>query len=318
MNRLLIPLFLLLPFLSPGQRVIETFYDFGWRQTSPENASFYAVVKRTDSGWYRQVEYIHSNSYFSQGLYQDAECTIEHGYDHMYYPNGNLRAFGKFTRGVRTGLWRTYYENGTPMDSVVYRNGKPQISKTWFPNGVLKDSMVLDEDGNGDFISWYDNGQLSSIGKVAMFENHADQWKYFHKNGKLGAYITYKYRTDRIIDSRYYDETGKMGRAQKDRGAIFPGRANAWNEYLEKNVQMPDRFRLEGGSSATVVIHAYINTEGKIASAYVKVPLHPVFDSAVLNAVNASPAWIPAIHHNRKIYHEIDVPFTFIQKHRPR
>jgi hypothetical protein len=78
---------------------------------------------------------------------------------------------------------------------------------------------------------------------------------------------------------------------------------------------MPDSFRLEGGRQATVVIHAYINAEGRVTGAYVKVPLHPVFETAVLKAVNASPPWIPAIHHNRKIYDEIDVPFTFIQKH---
>lgn len=73
MYRLLIPLFLLLPFHSPGQREIETYYDFGWRQTAAEDARFYGVIKRTDSGWYRQIEYIHANSYYSQGLYQDAD-----------------------------------------------------------------------------------------------------------------------------------------------------------------------------------------------------------------------------------------------------
>ena len=149
--------------------------------------------------------------------------------------------------------------------------------------------MVLDEDGNGDFVSWYDNGKLSSTGKVVNFDRHADQWKYYHKNGQPAAYITYNLRNDKILDSRYFDESGKQARAEKDWDAVFPGRANAWQEYLEKNVVLPLGYRFEGGNKVTVVIHAFITAEGQVTGAYVKVPLHPSFDEAVLKAVNASP-----------------------------
>jgi hypothetical protein len=314
--RLCVKILLLLsfPLLSAAQKVVETHYDYKWTKTTAEDASFFGVNTKTDSGWFMQVEYIHSNSYYLQGLYQDADGVIPNGFVAWHYSNGHLKSIGKYVEGKKVGLWLSYYANDTPQDSIIYIDGQRQVAKSWFPNGVLKDSMVLDEDGNGDFISWYDNGRLSSTGRVARFDKHADQWKYYHKNGTLAANLAYKHRTDKIIDSRYFNESGKETKAEKDRDAVFPGGATAWSLYLEKNVVIPQGFHLEGGRKATVVIHAFINTEGKVTGAYVKVPLHPTFDEAVLKAVNNSPSWIPAIHHNRKVYDEIDVPFTFIQR----
>src|SRR5690348_9021100 len=164
MHRLLIPLLLLLPFLSPGQRVIETYYDYRWIQSAPEDASFYGVAKRTDSGWYRQIEYLHSNSYYLEGLYQDADGIVPNGWTAAYYANGNLKSFGRYLRGKRIGSWITYYEDGKHEDSSIYIDGNRRIAKSWYPNGVLSDSLVLDEDGNGEAISWYDNGQVTSFG----------------------------------------------------------------------------------------------------------------------------------------------------------
>ena len=123
MYRFLIPLILLSPLRSSGQRVIETFYDYKWLQTSAEDASFFGTMKRTDSGWYRQVEYIHSNSWYSEGLYVDADATIPNGYNYIYYPNGKLKASGKFMQGKRVGLWLTHYESGKLEDSLYYING---------------------------------------------------------------------------------------------------------------------------------------------------------------------------------------------------
>lgn len=313
MSRLFVLVLFLSPLLSPAQKVVETYYDYSWQVTNKQDASFWSVARKTDSGWHKKVYYLRSNTTYLEGLYNDVEGAIPDGYVSWYYSSGTLKSTGKYQKGKKAGLWLSYYADGIIQDSIVYNKGERQAAKSWFPNGVLKDTMVLDEDGNGDFISWYDNGRLSSAGRVIKFYYHADQWKYYHKNGKLAANLAYNHRTDKIMDSRYFDESGTVGKALKDRDASFPGGMTAWNQYLEKNVVIPAGFNLEGTDKATVVVHAFINTEGLITGAYVKVPLHPAFDSAVLKAINDSPAWIPAVHHNRKIYDEIDVPFSFIR-----
>jgi hypothetical protein len=56
-----------------------------------------------------------------------------------------------------------------------------------------------------------------------------------------------------------------------------------------------------------------VDENGKVSDAYTNVPFHPDFERIALDVVRRSPAWTPAMDHNRKIKAVFRQPVVFRQ-----
>ncbi len=61
------------------------------------------------------------------------------GYWKMYYPDGSLRAQGKFVNGRKSGRWNYFFSNKNKEQIGIYRRGKPEKTWIWYyENGNIR------------------------------------------------------------------------------------------------------------------------------------------------------------------------------------
>jgi antitoxin component YwqK of YwqJK toxin-antitoxin module len=301
---------------SYSQKFIERYFDHNWKETvSADQARFYSLAENKDSGWLRRDYYINLKKVQMLGLYKDKENKIKNGTFYWLYPSGVFKQVGKYTDNMKEGIWMSFYDNGVMADSANYKNGFPLgISLSWYRDGTMRDSLNVNESGNGVYVSWFDNGQPSSAGRYIEFDKQHGRWQYFHKNGKISSVELY----DRgmLKGKQYFDEGGRsIDTTSNDKVAEFPDGNKGWQKYLSKNLHFPPNTEIANSHFAFVVISGIINEEGKVAHAEVSVPFNSEFDEIALKAVKNSPAWLPAISHNRKVYYYFSQSVMFSQSY---
>lgn len=95
-----------------------------------------------------------------------------HGDYRSYYPNDNLKTFGKFSNGLKSGVWRNWDENGALLSVYTWKSGKRDGSFKIY-NGVSH--QVLKE-GN------YRNGLLN--GRVVEYFSNDSSRAFYYKKGE--------------------------------------------------------------------------------------------------------------------------------------
>lgn len=86
----------------------------------------------------------------------------------QYFPNGQIRIFGKYEKGKRTGLWSAFFEDGKKNSETEYVDGEK----------------------HGKSLVWYSHGELFYQG---YYENNekVGVWKFYTREGKMEREINY-------------------------------------------------------------------------------------------------------------------------------
>lgn len=92
--------------------------------------------------------------------------------------------------------------------------------------------------------------------------------------------------------------------------AEFPGGADAWRRYLERNLHIPEQ-AIERGTQGTVSVQFIIDQEGKISQVEaLNDPGNGLAEEAV-RIIQRGPRWIPAQQNNRKVKYRHIQRITF-------
>jgi TonB family protein len=291
----------------------ESYYDFYWKPCSSENARYYSVLEKTDSGWFRNDFFLSSRSLQMQSLFEDEACKIENGFCRYFYANGNPLLIGREIHGKQEGICIRYYSNGMMSDSALFHEGRVVDKRfKWHRNGYMSDSISRINDSTEVQFGWFDDGALAYAGFLVNGKQNA-KWKYFYHNGKISSLEIYE--NGKITSAEYFDESGQ---AQTDtstvnREANFKGGPEAWKKYLEKNLYWPINLQFSTNATITVGVDFTVDENGKLGDVEVSLPFHPGFDAIALKIVKNCPAWIPAIEHNRKVKAYRRQPISFKQ-----
>lgn len=290
----------------------KQYYDWEWKPSNPEDARFVSLTEKTDSGWLRRDFYLSTKKSQMKGLYKDSALKIKNGWFRYFYINQIVSSQGNYVNEKKDGLWISYHFNGIMKDSVWYHAGYPETITGWHSNGIMSDSSVYNTDGTSTHKYWFDNGQLSHTGQ--SFGTRQDgKWQYFHKNGQLAAVEEYK--ANELVSRLYYNEAGQAiaNTTSNDRPASFKGGPKKWRSFLLNNLDFLDGVKLVNTYFVTVVLALTIDEDGNITDVYVDVPVSPKFDEQAIKVIKKSPAWIPAVDHNRNIKYHTRQSITFGQ-----
>jgi hypothetical protein len=89
-----------------------------------------------------------------------------------YYKNGSIKTECHYLNGVLDGIYTSYYSNGNKHVEQLFKNGKHwDYSKSYFPNGQLRDLAqrnegamqkfeIYDKQGNMVYHEIYQNGKV--------------------------------------------------------------------------------------------------------------------------------------------------------------
>ena len=308
----LLLLTLAMHFTTCGQAK-ETYYDFFWKESTPENATYYSVKLKTDSGWLQSDYYIRTKRLQMSALYSDEASKIHNGHAHFFYANGLPSIVGTMINNKQEGVCVSYHSNGMMSDSALFNNGKVVDKRfRWHPNGAMSDSIARINDSTYVQIGWFDDGKISHAG-YAVNEKQHGKWQYFHNNGQASALETYA--NGKLGAAEYFDEQGKSVKdtSKVNRSASFAGGQAAWTRYLQRNLYWPKGLSFATTATATVGIRFWVDENGKVTDADVYMPFHEAFDEIALKIIKNSPKWLPAISHNRKVRVEMRQPVMFSQ-----
>ena len=290
----------------------ERYYDFEWKETDVGHARFYSIGEATDSGWHRQDLFINGLTLQMDGVYEDSTCKTQNGKFTFAYPNKVVQSTGRYLHGKKQGLWLDFHPNGMMADSTVYDSGNPiGMKRGWHPNGYLSDSATYNADGSGVEVRWFDNGNVSFAGVLsAGFKKHG-KWQFFHKNGHISAIEIYDH--GQLKEKQYYDEQGQAiaDTTSRDRKAAFRGGSKDWLKYLNGHLYWPPNYNITNTDAVSVVISMTVDEDGKVTDAYVSTPFYPPFENIALSVIRHSPAWTPAIEHNRRVSSQLKQPVVF-------
>ena len=293
---------------------IEKFFDYQWNPCEANMARFYAMIEHTDSGWLRHDYFLVEKKLHMKGLYNDSACKMANGHFYFFDTNGILESTGQYRDNKKDGIWFGFYSNGFYSDSTVYASGEPTgTSLQWYKNRYLSDSSVYNTDGNAVSVSWFDDGAVSSAGRLnALHQNHG-KWQFFHRNGKLSA--TEIYDNGKLVDRKYFAEDSSPITDTTDytNCAIFPGGIPAWTKFLEKKLYFPNNYQIVNRDKAVVVVVFTVDENGDVKDVKLQTPFHPAFDDIAVSIIKKSPKWLPAISHNRKVPYKHTQTINFTQ-----
>jgi len=295
-----------------GQR-IEKFYDYNHKESTVENARFYSVKLKTDSGWFRQDYYIQDLKLQMRGTYEDSSLKIGNGQFIYVYSNQKIKQIGKMIHGKKEGIWLTFHPNGYLSDSTVYKSGNPiGVSFGWHDNGVLRDSTKYEPDGRSTKVIWFDNGVLSSAGRYNEKGKETGVWIYNRKDGKLAAKEIYE--EGKIKNRIYYDLAGNPEKdtSNRDANATFKGGVKELMNYLGKHLVFPEAYKIIHTNQVTILVNFTIDETGVLKIIEHSIPFKTPFDNEVDRVLKKMPLWTPGISHNRNITQYFNLPVTFI------
>ncbi len=101
-----------------------------------------------------------SSSNFTITNKQDT-AIVSDGESIQRYKNGVIKMKGLMKDGKREGLWKSWYEDGTPWSQTTFSAGiKNGATTTWFPNGKKRyEGFFLNDIESGKWKYWDENGK---------------------------------------------------------------------------------------------------------------------------------------------------------------
>ena len=95
-------------------------------------------------------------------ILDSAASVVSDGEEIIRFKNGVIKMRGMKKDGKREGLWKSWYENGSPWSETTFKEGKK----------------------NGKTITWYDNEQKRYEGFYTD-DTESGKWKYWNEKGEL-------------------------------------------------------------------------------------------------------------------------------------
>lgn len=75
----------------------------------------------------------------------------------VFHENGQVYMMGKIVDHERGGVWKTYYEDGTPWSETSFKAGLTDgPTKTWYKNGKIRFTGFYTEGEKTGTWYWYD------------------------------------------------------------------------------------------------------------------------------------------------------------------
>lgn len=103
-----------------------------------------------------------SDTVTSDFVFEQPKDTVPHNGEYIsYYKNGVMEMRGVMKNGKREGLWKSWYEDGSPW------------SETTFEDGIK----------NGKTTTWYDNEQKRYEGYYTN-DKESGTWTFWDESGK--------------------------------------------------------------------------------------------------------------------------------------
>jgi len=98
-------------------------------------------------------------------VFVDSKDTIANEGEYIKrYKNGVIEIRGMMKNGNRDGLWKSFYEDGTPWSETTFKDGiKNGKTTTWYPTGQMRyTGFYTNDKESGKWMYYDEKGNISN------------------------------------------------------------------------------------------------------------------------------------------------------------
>lgn len=150
--------------------------------------------------------------YFEDGkiklMHEYPKCANKSNYIRThFYSNGQKSSYGYFINNLKSGVFKTWFENG--QLSAIWETEKGKSigkAKCFREDGTLeREAIAYGEAFKGYFKFYYEDEKLESEGETLNDSTKIGKWIEYYKNGKPEYIWNYELGKRNGISSTYYE-----------------------------------------------------------------------------------------------------------------
>ncbi|HET6225663.1 MAG TPA: hypothetical protein VFF27_05245 [Bacteroidia bacterium] len=91
------------------------------------------------------------------------DTVVSNGEQIYYHKNGKVEMRGVMKDKKRDGLWKSFYDNGTPWSETTFKDGKKEgKTTTWYENGQKRyEGFFKNDVESGRWVFWNEDGSIA-------------------------------------------------------------------------------------------------------------------------------------------------------------
>ena len=263
--------------------------------------------------WHAQQFSIAKLTLLQDAFYEDEAMAIKHGPWMQYHDNGMMSDSVAYVHNKAHGERLNWDRDGKLTALLHYTNNiLTDTCVRWHSNGAVASIRVCNERGTGlEQLRGKDGKTVVGSGSVVEGKKQG-LWVFKDMNGVLSQQI--EYAADTIVNITCYDTNGAIEIGQQacveKKSAGFPGGLTGWRTFLERNMRYPDEAQT-AKLSGEVVCRFIVDENGNIKNPEIVSSPGLALSKEALRILRASPKWVPAELHNRKMEVEQTQKLTF-------
>lgn len=272
-----------------AQDFVDTVYfDQDWKQSQPDAASYYRIIKTTSDGSYLFTveDYFLSGQIQMTGTFRSIRPDYKTGTFIYWYENGNKQAECEYENNELNGQYLEWYENGRQKSIQYFYQGKLNGTyQSWKDDGIPKlNIQYLDGKKHGYFISYYPNGKPV---RKDLYEND--------------EFIEGKCFNDKEEPITYFPYITMPA---------FKGGMSALRSYIRNEIRYPKN-ALRSGIQGMVLTRFTVDEKGNVMGAEIIRGDRDEFNVEALRLISSFPQWIPGRIDDQPAPIQVTLPIEF-------
>ena len=173
---------------------------------------------------------------------QNQTVTDGNGVLKTYYENGQLERAGTVLEGLSTGVWETFYDDGSQKSILEFKGEEEYVLSAW-----NKEGEQTAENGVGELVDYYYSGEKLQQGPILNGKREGLWMMYSSETGSVIAKLNFNHNKLEGTLMQYY-ETGELrasGEMKNDE------RDGEWQWYYQ-NEQLESSVNYENGKKEGV------------------------------------------------------------------
>jgi protein TonB len=240
-------------------------------------------------------------------------CIALYSFSQKNKAEGTFYAFDKNWKAINDIKKATYFSRIKKVSDTCWVVNNYNVVGPMISKEVYKDKEQ--KIAHGTWVFYKPSGYMDSICSYKDNLAHGS-WSYMNDTGR--AYLQKDFENGRL--KAVHDLIKKEDSAKKNRKepvlkegeeeSVFPGRGSAWANYLNKNLEYPQR-ALNANVAGMVVVQFIVNKEGVIEDIDIYKSVEFSLDEESIRMIAKSPRWTPAVQDGKNVKSYKRQPIVF-------
>lgn len=239
-------------------------------------------------------------------------CNAVFAFSQNNKPGETFYAFDKDWKAINDIKKATYFSRTKKVNDTCWVVNNYNVVGPMISKEVYKDKEQ--KIAHGTWVFYKPSGYIDSICSYKDNLAHGS-WSYMNDTGR--AYLGKDFENGRlkavrdlIKEADSVKRTHEESDSEQAEESTFPGRGSAWANYLNKNLEYPQR-ALNANVAGMVVVQFIVNKEGVIEDIDIYKSVEFSLDEESVRMIAKSPRWTPAVLDGKKVKSYKRQPIVF-------